>query len=166
MSEPDVVVSEPDVVVSDPVVVVSEPVVVVSDPVVVVSEPVVVVSEPDVVVSELDVVVSEPDVVVSEPDVVVSEPVVEGDGVDVVRSVGACVVPVVCSSSFWTTERAWSTVLMAEVIEVTAEDIWVFSVVVQVTVEDTVLISADSVTTTPASGKLVTMEITKIRINT
>ena len=159
-------VSEPDVVVSDPVVVVSEPVVVVSEPDVVVSELDVVVSEPDVVVSEPVVVVSDPVVVVSEPVVVVSDPVVEGDGVDVVRSVGACVVPVVCSSSFWTTERAWSTVLMAEVIEVTAEDIWVFSVVVQVTVEDTVLISADSVTTTPASGKLVTIEITKIRTNT
>ena len=80
--------------------------------------------------------------------------------VDVERSDVARVVPVVCSNNFWTTARAWLTVLMASVMEVTAVAMEAFSVVVQVTVDDTQEISADRVTTTVASGKEVTIEIT------
>ena len=50
--------------------------------------------------------------------------------------------------------------LMVTVIELTAVVKEAFSTVVQVTVDDTKEISADRVTTTAASGKEVTMEIT------
>ena len=51
---------------------------------------------------------------------------------------------------------------MATVIEFTAVISAAFSAVLQVTEDDTVEISADRVTTTVASGKEVTMEITAI----
>lgn len=92
----------------------------------------------------------------SELDVEADDAVVAGD---VVRSDVAWVVPVVCSNSFWTTTRAWVTVLMAVVIVVTTVVIEFFSAVVQVTVEDTEVISAERVSTIVASGKEVTMDI-------
>jgi len=99
-----------------------------------------------------------------EPDVEAeSELVVEADDAvvagDVVRSDVASVVPVVCCNSFWTTTRAWVTVLMAVVIVVTTVVMEFFSAVVQVTVEDTEVISAERVSTIVASGKEVTMDI-------
>ena len=98
----------------------------------------------------------------SELDVEADDAVVAGD---VVRSAVAWVVPVVCSNSFWTTTRAWVTVLMAVVIVVTTVVIEFFSAVVQVTVEDTEVISAERVSTIVASGKEVTMDITTMRLN-
>ena len=53
---------------------------------------------------------------------------------------------------------------MATVIELTAVVIEAFSSVLQVTEDDTVEISSDRVTTTLASGKEVTMEITVNKI--
>ena len=53
---------------------------------------------------------------------------------------------------------------MATVIELTAVVIEAFSAVLQVTEDDTVEISSDRVTTTLASGKEVTMEITANKI--
>ena len=97
----------------------------------------------------------------SELDVEADDAVVAGD---VVRSDVAWVVPVVCSNSFWTTTRAWVTVLMAVVIVVTTVVIEFFSEVVQVTVEDTEVISAERVSTIVASGKEVTMDITTMRL--
>jgi hypothetical protein len=133
----------------DPAAVDSEPLAV--DPAAVESEPPAV--DPSAVESELPEVEAESD----EPDVEEAEAVVAA--VDVVRADGASVVPVVCCNSFWTPVKAWSTKLMAEVIEVTAVAMEAFSSVVQVTVDDTEEISTDRVAITVASGKEVTMEI-------